>query len=72
MTLHPQGRREAISALARSSDIPADDIVVYDGSRQSERYTARVSGILSTARIALAIQCFSKVPIFRNQGRGRV
>lgn len=46
--------REAISALARSSDIPADDIVVYDGSRQSERYTARVSGILSTARIAIS------------------
>lgn len=46
--------RAAITALARSSDIPADTIVVYDGSRQSERYTARVSGILGTARIAIS------------------
>lgn len=52
--------RDAISALAGSSDIPSDDIVVYDGSRQSERYTARVSGILGTARIALSDTMFQQ------------
>ncbi len=46
--------RDAVVALARSAGVPSDRIFLYDGSRQSERYTANVSGLFGTARIAMS------------------
>lgn len=46
--------RTALEKIADDVDIPHDRIFMYDGSRQSERFTANVSGIGPTARIAIA------------------
>lgn len=46
--------RDAIVQLARENGVPTDKVFVYDGSRQSDRYTANVSGLGSTARIAVS------------------
>jgi STE24 endopeptidase len=46
--------RTALEQIADDVDIPHDRIFMYDGSRQSERFTANVSGIGPTARIAIA------------------
>lgn len=50
----PKGElRDDILALARASDIPADDVYWFDASKQTKRISANVSGIGGTARIAL-------------------
>lgn len=46
--------RTALEQIADDVDIPKDRIFMYDGSRQSERFTANVSGIGPTARIAIS------------------
>lgn len=46
--------RTALEQIAEDVDIPKDRIFMYDGSRQSERFTANVSGIGPTARIAIS------------------
>jgi STE24 endopeptidase len=46
--------RDAVIQLARENDVPTDKVYVYDGSRQSDRYTANVSGLFGTARIAMS------------------
>lgn len=51
----PQGPvRDAVLEMAKQVDIPADRIFIYDGSRQSNNFTANVSGIGSAARIAIS------------------
>jgi STE24 endopeptidase len=51
----PQGEvREALEVLAKQANINPDRIFVYDGSRQSNRFTANVSGLGSSARIAIS------------------
>ncbi|HUE79952.1 MAG TPA: M48 family metallopeptidase [Sphingomicrobium sp.] len=46
--------REALVEMAGRADIPADRIFMYDGSRQSNNFTANVSGVLGSARIAIS------------------
>ena len=46
--------RDAVVALAKTAGIPSDKIFVYDGSRQSNRYTANVSGAFGSARVAMS------------------
>jgi STE24 endopeptidase len=46
--------RDALETMARDAGIPADRIFLYDGSRQSNNFTANVSGIGSSARVAIA------------------
>ena len=46
--------RTALEKIADDVGIPHDRIFMYDGSRQSERFTANVAGIGPTARIAIA------------------
>jgi STE24 endopeptidase len=48
------GVRDAVEAMAKQAQIPTDRIFIYDGSRQSNNFTANVSGIGSSARIALS------------------
>jgi STE24 endopeptidase len=51
----PQGPvRTALEEMAAQAEIPADRIFMYDGSRQSNNFTANVSGILGSARIAIS------------------
>ena len=51
----PEGEvKQAIERLAVEANIPTDRIFMYDGSRQSNNFTANVSGIGSSARIAIS------------------
>lgn len=51
----PEGEvRIALEAIADDVGIPRDRIFMYDGSRQSDRFTANVSGIGPAARIAIS------------------
>jgi STE24 endopeptidase len=51
----PPGQvRTALEKIADDVEIPHDRIFMYDGSRQSERFTANVAGLGPTARIAIA------------------
>ncbi len=45
--------REAILSLARANQIPTDNVVEFDASRQTTRISANVSGFLGTTRVAL-------------------
>lgn len=51
----PEGEvKQAIERLAVEANIPTDRIFMYDGSRQSNNFTANVSGIGSSDRIAIS------------------
>ena len=51
----PEGEvKSAIETLAIEADIPTNRIFMYDGSRQSNNFTANVAGIGSSARIAIS------------------
>ena len=52
--------RDAIVAMAKANGVPSDKIVIYDGSKQSNRYTANVSGLFGSARIAMSDVMFKK------------
>lgn len=52
--------RDSIVAMAQANGVPSDKIVIYDGSKQSNRYTANVSGLFGTARIAMSDVMFAK------------
>lgn len=60
-TLAPAGPvRDAVSVLARENGVSEARIFVYDGSRQSNRFTANVTGLGSTSQIALSDTMFEK------------
>lgn len=51
----PEGPvREALEIQAEAAGVPRDRIFVYDGSRQSNNFTANVSGLFGSARIAIS------------------
>lgn len=52
--------RDAIVAMAKANGVPEDKVFVYDGSKQSNRYTANVSGLFGTARVAMSDVMFKK------------
>lgn len=55
----PEGEvRDALVGMAQRADVPADRIFVYDGSRQSNNFTANVSGVGGSARIAISDVAF--------------
>ncbi len=43
----------SIQSLARAQGVPADDVWVFDASRQTKRVSANVSGLAGTMRISL-------------------
>jgi STE24 endopeptidase len=45
--------RDDILAMAQANGIPADDVYVYDRSRQTNSISANVSGLFGTTRISL-------------------
>ena len=55
----PEGEvRDALVEMAQRAGVPADRIFVYDGSRQSNNFTANVSGVGGSARIAISDVAF--------------
>ena len=46
--------RDALVEMARRTGVPEDRIFVYDGSRQSNNFTANVSGLGGSARVAIS------------------
>ena len=52
--------RDAVVALAKATGTPSDKIYVFDGSKQSNRYTANVSGLGGSARVAMSDAMFKK------------
>ncbi len=51
----PEGEvKGALTGMAEEAGIPADRIFVFDGSRQSNNFTANVSGLGPAARIAIS------------------
>ncbi len=60
----PQG--PVLTALERMADranIPHDRIFMYNGSRQSNNFTANVSGVLGSARIAISDVALNKASL---------
>jgi STE24 endopeptidase len=51
--LPESGLRNAILSMARANDIPAENVYVFDASKQSNRISANVSGLFGTTRISL-------------------
>lgn len=52
--------RDAVVELAHKTGTPDDKIYIYDGSKQSDRYTANVSGLFGSARVAMSDVMFAK------------
>ncbi len=52
--------REEVVAMAKQVGVPYDKILIYNGSKQSNRYTANVAGVGSTARVAMSDVMFKK------------
>jgi len=52
--------RDTVVALAEKAGVPHDKIFIFNGSKQSNRYTANVSGLFGTARVAMSDVMFQK------------
>jgi STE24 endopeptidase len=52
--------RDEVVAMAEQVGVPHDKIYIYNGSKQSNRYTANVSGLFGSARIAMSDVMFQK------------
>ena len=52
--------RDAVVTLAKAAGVPSDKITIYNGSKQSNRYTANVSGLFGSARVAMSDTMFAK------------
>lgn len=52
--------RDAVVELAHKTGTPDDKIYIYNGSKQSDRYTANVSGLAGSARVAMSDVMFTK------------
>ena len=50
--------RDALVVMAQRAGVPADRIFVFDGSRQSNNFTANVAGLAGSARIAISDVAF--------------
>ncbi len=50
--------RDTVVEMATANGISPDRIFVYDGSKQSNRYTANVSGLFGSARVAMSDTMF--------------
>jgi STE24 endopeptidase len=50
--------RAALETMAQRAGVPGDRLFVYDGSRQSNNFTANVTGLGGSARIAISDVAF--------------
>lgn len=60
----PEGPvRAALIKMADQAKIPHDRIFIFDGSRQSNNFTANVSGVMGSARIAISDVALGKASL---------
>ena len=52
--------RDTVLEMAKANGVPSDKIFIYNGSKQSNRYTANVSGLFGSARVAMSDTMFQK------------
>jgi STE24 endopeptidase len=52
--------RDTVVAMAKQVGMPSDKILIYDGSKQSNRYTANAGGFLGFGRVAMSDVMFKK------------
>lgn len=52
--------KDDILAMAQANGVPADNVYVFDTSRQSNRITANVAGLFGTTRVALGDNLLSR------------
>lgn len=52
--------RDTVVAMAKQVGVPSDKVLIYDGSKQSNRYTANAGGFLGFGRIAMSDVMFKK------------
>ena len=52
--------RDLVVSMGAAYGVPTDKIYVYNGSKQSNRYTANVAGLFGTARVAMSDTMFAK------------
>ncbi|HEX5123715.1 MAG TPA: M48 family metalloprotease, partial [Rhodanobacteraceae bacterium] len=55
--------REAVLSLARANQIPTDNVVEFDASRQTTRISANVAGFAGTTRVALNDNLLNKTSL---------
>jgi len=55
--------REAVLSLARANQIPTENVVEFDASRQTTRVSANVSGFLNTTRVSLNDNLLNKTSL---------
>jgi STE24 endopeptidase len=57
----PQGPvRELVVQMGQKVGVPTDKIFIFNGSKQSNAYTANVAGMFGTARVAMSDTMFAK------------
>jgi STE24 endopeptidase len=56
----PGAVRDEVVAMAKQVGVPSDKILIYDGSKQSNRYTANAGGIFGFGRVAMSDVMFKK------------
>jgi STE24 endopeptidase len=60
----PPGQvRDAVVSMAERAGIPSDKVFMYDGSRQSNNFTANAGGVGSTARVAISDVAFKNASL---------
>ena len=60
----PPGQvRSAVVSMAGRAGIPADKVYMYNGSRQSNNFTANAGGVGSTARVAISDVAFKNASL---------
>ena len=52
--------RDTVVAMAKANGVPSDKIFIYNGSKQSNRYTANVAGLFGSARVAMSDTMFKQ------------
>lgn len=60
----PQGQvRDAVVSMAQRAGIPPDKVFMFNGSRQSNNFTANAGGVGSTARVAISDVAFKNASL---------
>jgi STE24 endopeptidase len=60
----PPGQvRDAVVSMAQRAGIPPDKVYMYNGSRQSNNFTANAGGVGSTARVAISDVAFKNASL---------
>ena len=56
----PGAVRDTVVEMAKANGVPSDKIFIYNGSKQNNMYTANVSGLFGSARVAMSDTMFKK------------